>query len=48
LAGGKIDCVSDTPDEVQIRTHAEPSGSPENRITLLSAVIDPTAASAKR
>ncbi len=41
VAGDKIYCVHDAPSEDLIRTHAEQSGFPANRITPVSAVISP-------
>jgi hypothetical protein len=48
VAGDKIYCVYNAPSEALIKSHAEKSGFPANRITLVSAVIDPTTASAMR
>ena len=42
VAGDKIYCVYDAPNEQLIREHAEKSGFPANRITPISAVIDPS------
>lgn len=44
VAGDKIYCVYNAPSEALIRSHAERSGFPASRITLVSAVIDPTTA----
>lgn len=44
VAGDKIYCVYNAPSEAIIRRHAEKSGFPANRITPVSAVIDPTTA----
>lgn len=44
VAGDKIYCIYNAPSESLIRSHAEQSGFPANRITLVSAVIDPTTA----
>lgn len=41
VAGDKIYCVYSAPNEQRIREHAEKSGFPANRITPISAVIDP-------
>lgn len=41
VAGDKIYCVYDAPSADRIREHAEKSGFPANRITPISAVIDP-------
>jgi hypothetical protein len=48
VAGDKIYCVYNAPSEALIRTHAEQTGFPATRISLVSAVIDPTTATAKR
>lgn len=48
VAGDKIYCIYNAPSEALIRSHAEKSGFPANRITLVSAVIDPTTADPKR
>lgn len=44
VAGDKIYCVYNAPSEELIRSHAEKSGFPANRITPVSAVIDPSTA----
>ncbi|MES2858227.1 MAG: DUF4242 domain-containing protein [Pseudomonadota bacterium] len=44
VAGDKIYCVYNAPTEALIREHAEKSGFPANRITPVSAVIDPSTA----
>ncbi|MES2785486.1 MAG: DUF4242 domain-containing protein [Pseudomonadota bacterium] len=41
VAGDKIYCIYDSPDETLIREHAEKSGFPANKITRVSAVISP-------
>lgn len=41
VAGDKIYCVYKAPSEDLIRKHAEQSGFPANRITPVSAVINP-------
>ena len=48
VAGDKIYCVYNAPSEALIKSHAEQSGFPATRITLVSAVIDPTTANPKR
>ena len=48
VAGDKIYCVYNAPSEALIRSHAEKSGFPANKITPVSAVIDPTTAQAAR
>jgi hypothetical protein len=47
VAGDKIYCVYNAPSEALIKSHAEQSGFPATRISLVSAVIDPTTAAAK-
>jgi hypothetical protein len=44
VAGDKIYCVYNAPSEELIRTHAEKSGFPANRVTPVSAVISPATA----
>ena len=44
VAGDKIYCIYNAPSEDLIRKHAEQSGFPANKITRLSAIIDPTTA----
>ena len=44
VAGDKIYCIYNAPSEQLIREHAEKSGFPANRITPVSAVIDPSTA----
>ncbi len=44
VAGDKIYCVYNAPSEALIKEHAAKSGFPANRITRVSAVIDPTTA----
>lgn len=41
VAGDKIYCIYQAPSEQLIRSHAEQSGFPANRITPVTAVIDP-------
>ena len=48
VAGDKIYCVYNAPSEALIRSHAERSGFPANRITPVTAMIDPTTAQPKR
>lgn len=48
VAGDKIYCVYNAPSEALIMSHAEQSGFPANKITRVSAVIDPTSANASR
>ncbi|MGY4515772.1 DUF4242 domain-containing protein [Lysobacter sp. HA18] len=44
VAGDKIYCVYNAPSEDLIRSHADKSGFPANRITPVSAVISPATA----
>ena len=44
VAGDKIYCIYAAPSEDLIRKHAEQSGFPANKITKVSAIIDPTTA----
>ena len=44
VAGDKIYCVYNAPSEDLIRTHAEQSGFPANKVTPVSAVISPATA----
>ena len=44
VAGDKIYCVYNAPSEQLIREHAEKSGFPANKITRVTAVIDPSTA----
>jgi hypothetical protein len=44
VAGDKIYCVYNAPNEDMIREHAEQSGFPANRISKVSAIIDPVTA----
>lgn len=47
VAGDKIYCVYNAPNEAMIIEHAKKSGFPANRITPVAAVIDPTTAKDK-
>ena len=44
VAGDRIYCIYEAPSEALIRTHAEKSGFPANRITPIAAIIDPSTA----
>jgi hypothetical protein len=44
VAGDKIYCIYKSPNEEMIREHAKLGGFPANKITLVSAVIDPDTA----
>jgi hypothetical protein len=46
VTGDKIYCVYIAPDEATIRRHAESGGFPANRVSAVSAIIDPTTAEA--
>ena len=48
VAGDKIYCVDNAPNEALIKSHAEQTGFPANRITRVTAVIDPTSANPMR
>lgn len=45
VAGDKVYCVYQAPNEALIREHAKRSGFPADKITPIAAVIDPTTAS---
>jgi hypothetical protein len=42
VAGDKIYCVYIAPNEKMVREHASQGGFPANRVTQISAIIDPT------
>jgi hypothetical protein len=44
VAGDKVYCIYQAPNEAMIREHAERSGFPANRITRIARVVDPTTA----
>jgi hypothetical protein len=44
VAGDKIYCIYNSPDESMILEHAKLSGFPANLVTNISAVIDPITA----
>jgi hypothetical protein len=44
VTGDKVYCVYIAPDEAIIRRHAEQGGFPANRISEITAVIDPATA----
>lgn len=44
VTGDKVYCVYIAPDEAIIRQHAEEGGFPANRISEITAVIDPATA----
>ena len=44
VAGDKIYCIYNAPNEEMIRKHAEQGGFPANRIARVSAIIEPTTA----
>jgi hypothetical protein len=45
VTGDKLFCVYNAPSEELIRTHAQKSGFPANKITPVAAVISPATAS---
>jgi hypothetical protein len=45
VAGDKLYCVYQSPSESLIREHARRSGFPADKITAITAVLDPTTAS---
>lgn len=44
VTGDKIYCVYIAPTEETVRQHADKSGLPANRISAVTAIIDPTTA----
>jgi len=44
VAGDKIYCIYNAPDEATVREHAKQGGFPANVVTRVSTVIDPTTA----
>lgn len=44
VTGDKVYCVYIAPDEKMVRKHAELGGFPANRVSRVTAVIDPTTA----
>ena len=44
VTGDKIYCIYIAPDEASVREHARQGGFPANRISEVTAIIDPTAA----
>ena len=42
VTGDRIYCVYLAPDEATVRRHAELGGFPANRVSRVTAVIDPT------
>ena len=42
VTGDKLFCIYSAPSEELIKKHAQQSGFPANKITRVSAVIDPT------
>lgn len=44
VTGDKIYCVYIAPNEEMVKQHAEKAGLPANRISTITAVIDPTTA----
>jgi len=44
VTGDKIYCIYNAPNEEMIREHAAQGGFPANRISQVTAIIDPTTA----
>ncbi|HSU29280.1 MAG TPA: DUF4242 domain-containing protein [Chitinophagaceae bacterium] len=44
VAGDKIYCIYNSPNEEMIMEHAKKGGFPANKITKISQIIDPTTA----
>jgi hypothetical protein len=44
VAGDKIYCIYNAPDEDMVREHARQGGFPANSVTRVSTIIDPTTA----
>lgn len=44
VTGDKVYCVYIAPDEAMVREHARQGGFPANRVSEVSAIIDPTTA----
>ena len=44
VTGDKIYCIYIAPDEASVREHARQGGFPANRISEVTAIIDPTTA----
>lgn len=44
VTGDKVYCVYIAPDEQTVREHAEQGGFPADRISAVTAIIDPTTA----
>lgn len=44
VTADKVYCVYIAPDEATVREHASQGGFPANRVSAVSAVIDPTTA----
>lgn len=44
VTGDKVYCVYIAPNEKAVREHAERGGFPANRVSAVTAVIDPTTA----
>lgn len=42
VAGDKIYCIYIAPDERAVREHARQGGFPANRVSEITAIIDPT------
>lgn len=48
VAGDKVYCVYTAPSEEMIRRHAQLSGFPADKITPITALVDPTTVSSTR
>ena len=44
VTGDKVYCIYIAPDEAAVREHARQGGFPANRVSEVTAVIDPTTA----
>ena len=44
VTGAKVYCIYIAPDEAAVREHARQGGFPANRVSEVTAVIDPTTA----
>ena len=48
VAGDKIYCIYNAPNEEMIREHAKKGGFPANLVTKVNRIIDPVTAEAKQ
>jgi hypothetical protein len=44
VTGDKVYCIYNAPDEEMVREHARQGGFPANRVSAVTAIIDPTTA----